>query len=114
MQVRLSGQSGAYHNARPLRRQARLDTEPQDRIVTSTTNVFRGATAISSWRASWRRRGVGGLPARPETTFPGPLEDVYAGLVWTAKHAVHELLARTTGAVDLCADGGEPADQAWR
>jgi acetyl esterase len=23
----------------------------------------------------------------PETPFPGPLEDVYAGLVWTAKHA---------------------------
>ena len=23
----------------------------------------------------------------PETPFPGPLEDVYAGLVWTARHA---------------------------
>jgi acetyl esterase len=23
----------------------------------------------------------------PETPFPGPLEDVYAGLVWTADHA---------------------------
>jgi acetyl esterase len=23
----------------------------------------------------------------PETPFPGPLEDVYAGLVWTAEHA---------------------------
>jgi acetyl esterase len=23
----------------------------------------------------------------PETPFPGPLEDVYAGPVWTAEHA---------------------------
>lgn len=28
-----------------------------------------------------------GYRLAPETPFPGPLEDVYAGLVWTAEHA---------------------------